>query len=349
MITSPLISDENENDGHSTMNINNMNIIKPVIVIHGGAGTISRGAITEEKTQAYQSALQRILIVSQAILTQGGTAVDAVTEAVTMLEDCPLFNAGRGAVFTHAQTHELDAAIMQGQDLQAGAVSCVNHIRNPIQAARAVMEHSEHVLFVGAGAEDFAKQHHIALVDNSYFSTDARREQLYRVINDNGGMMLDHSAETLAGQSATPTPPIDEDHKFGTVGAVALDSHGNLAAATSTGGMTNKRAGRVGDSPILGAGTYADNDTAAISCTGTGEMFMRMVTAYDVCALMRYAGLPLAQAAHKVVMEKLPTIGGEGGLIAVDTQGNICLPFNSEGMYRGYAYVGEEAVTAIFR
>lgn len=324
-----------------------MRAIKPVIVIHGGAGTISRQAVTAEKEQEYHAALRAILLAGQQILTEGGSAVDAVTHAVTMLEDCPLFNAGKGSVFTHAETHELDAAIMRGEDLQAGAVSCVNHLKNPIKAARAVMEHSEHVLFVGAGAENFARQHHLEWVDNSYFSTDARREQLYRVKEQQGGAALDHSGEALAAES---TAPINEEKKLGTVGAVALDSHGNLAAATSTGGMTNKQIGRVGDSPILGAGTYADNQTAAISCTGTGEMFMRMVTAYDVCALMRYAGLSLEQATHKVVMEKLPTIGGEGGLIAVDAAGNISLSFNSEGMYRGYAYAGEQDVTtAIFK
>lgn len=322
-----------------------MSTIKPVIVIHGGAGTISRHTCTAKKEQEYHAALRAVLAAGQAILAQGGSATDAVTQAVTLLEDCPLFNAGKGAVFTHAETHELDAAIMNGENLQAGALSCVNHIKHPIKAARAIMEHSDHVLFVGTGAEDFARQQGLELVDNSYFSTDARREQLYRVQNGRGGMILDHSAETLTQQA----PPIDEEHKFGTVGAVALDSHGNLAAATSTGGMTNKQAGRVGDSPILGAGTYADNQTAAISCTGTGEMFMRMVTAYDVCALMRYAGLSLAQATEQVVMEKLPTIGGEGGLVAVDAQGNISLAFNSEGMYRGYAYVGKDVVTAIFR
>ncbi|WON76431.1 isoaspartyl peptidase/L-asparaginase [Serratia sp. UGAL515B_01] len=323
-----------------------MKPIKPVIVIHGGAGTISRQAVTAEKEQEYHSALRAILTASQKILTDGGSAVDAVTLAVTMLEDCPLFNAGKGAVFTHAETHELDAAIMRGEDLQAGAVSCVRHIKNPIKAARAIMEQSEHVLLVGDGAEDFARQQSLELVDSNYFSTEARRDQLYRVRDLQGGTALDHSAETLTVQPA----PIDEEKKFGTVGAVALDSLGNLAAATSTGGMTNKQVGRVGDSPIFGAGTYADNRTAAVSCTGTGEMFMRMVSAYDVCALMSYTELPLEQATNKVVMEKLSSMGGEGGLIAVDAQGNISLCFNSEGMYRGYAYAGEQdSVTAIFK
>lgn len=327
-----------------------MDVIKPVIVIHGGAGTISRHAVSAEKEQEYHAALRHILLASQQILTAGGSAVEAVTLAVTMLEDCPLFNAGKGAVFTHAETHELDAAIMRGEDQQAGAVSCVSHLKNPIKAARAVMEHSDHVLFVGEGAEAFAQQHALEWVESSYFSTEARREQLYRVRGSQGGSVLDHSGEALAAAPAQGDSPINEDKKFGTVGAVALDHQGNLAAATSTGGMTNKQVGRVGDTPIFGAGTYADNQTAAVSCTGTGESFMRQVTAYDVCALMRYAGLSLEQATSKVVMEKLPTIGGEGGLIAVDAQGNISLSFNSEGMYRGYAYAGaEDVVTAIFK
>lgn len=320
---------------------------KSVIVIHGGAGTISLNTVSPEKEQEYHSALQAILLASQQLLAEGGGALDAVTLAVTMLEDCPLFNAGKGAVFTHTETHEMDAAIMDGRDLQAGAVSCVRHIQNPILAARAVMEHSQHVLFVGEGAETFAQQHDLPLVAPDYFSTEARRQQLQRVKQSSGdAVLLDHSAASLHQHDYTP---IDEDKKFGTVGAVALDSYGNLAAATSTGGMTNKQPGRVGDSPILGAGTYADNQTAAVSCTGSGEMFMRRVTAYDLCAQMEYADLSLEQASTKVIMEKLTAIGGEGGLIAVDIKGNISLPFNSEGMYRGFAYVGGEVTTAIFR
>ena len=320
---------------------------KSVIVIHGGAGTISSNTVSPEKEQEYHSALRDILLASQQLLAEGASAVDAVTLAVTLLEDCPLFNAGKGAVFTHAETHEMDAAIMDGRDLRAGAVSCVSHIQHPIQAARAVMEHSQHVLFVGEGAETFARQHDLPLVASDYFSTSARRQQLQRVKQSSGdAVLLDHSAASLQEHASTP---INEDKKFGTVGAVALDSYGNLAAATSTGGMTNKQPGRVGDSPILGAGTYADNQTAAVSCTGSGEMFMRRVTAYDLCALMEYADLSLEQASTKVIMEKLPAIGGEGGLIAVDIKGNISLPFNSEGMYRGFAYVGGEVTTAIFR
>ncbi|MEC5344744.1 isoaspartyl peptidase/L-asparaginase [Brenneria populi] len=313
---------------------------KPVIVIHGGAGALTRSAMSAEKEQRYLAALSEIIAGGQRILAQGGSALDAVTEAVRLLEECPLFNAGRGSVFTHAETHELDASIMDGRTLEAGAVSCVSHIRNPVLAARAVLEKSPHVMFTGDGAEAFAQQHGLERVDPAFFSTDERRQQLRNAQAGAGRVILDHD-----GQS----DPIDPDRKFGTVGAVALDSAGNLAAATSTGGMTNKQAGRVGDSPIVGAGCYANNQTAAVSCTGTGEVFMRAVAAYDVSALMEYAGLTLRQAGDRVVLEKLRRMGGSGGLIAVDNAGNIALPFNSEGMYRGYGYVGKEPVAAIYR
>ena len=274
-----------------------------------------------------------------------GSALDAVTLAVELLEDCPLFNAGHGAVFTHAETHELDAAVMDGATLRAGAVGCVTRVRRPVRAARAVMEHTDHVLLVGAGAEALAQRLGLELVPPNYFSTDARREQLHRA-QAADKTLLDHDALSLAGQAAAP---LDEGRKLGTVGAVALDARGNLAAATSTGGMTNKQPGRVGDSPLIGAGTYADNRTAAVSCTGTGEMFIRTVAAFDVCARMAYGGLSLQAAAEQVVMNALPAIAGRGGLIALDAQGNLSMPFNTEGMYRGYARVGEAPQTAIFR
>ncbi|MBG0753447.1 MULTISPECIES: isoaspartyl peptidase/L-asparaginase family protein [Pectobacterium] len=313
---------------------------KPVIVIHGGAGALTRSAMSPEKEQRYLAALSEIVASGQRILAENGSALDAVTEAVRLLEECPLFNAGHGSVFTHAETHELDASIMDGHSLDAGAVSCVSHIRNPILAARTVLEASPHVMFTADGAEAFAEQHGLERVDPAFFSTDERRQQLYNAQAGAGRVILDHD-----GQS----DPIDPDRKFGTVGAVALDSAGNLAAATSTGGMTNKQAGRVGDSPIIGAGCYANNQTVAISCTGTGEVFMRTVAAYDVSALMEYAGLTLQQASDRVVMEKLVRMDGSGGLIAVDKAGNIALPFNSEGMYRGYGYVGEAPVADIYR
>ncbi len=309
---------------------------------------MSRSDISTEQHVAYHTALQNILLAGQKVLAEGGSALDAVSMAVDLLEDCPLFNAGHGAVFTHDETHELDAAVMDGATLRAGAVACVSRIRRPVRAARAVMEHSEHVLLVGAGAEAFAQEHGLEMVSPDYFSTEARRRQLQRALSSYK-TVLDHDSAALTFRSpAAGGAPLDEDRKMGTVGAVALDAQGNLAAATSTGGMTNKRPGRVGDTPVIGAGTYADNRTAAISCTGTGEMFMRTVAAYDVCARMAYAGQPLAAAAQAVVMEVLPAIGGRGGLIAVDAQGNISLPFNTEGMYRGWARVGEVPVTAIY-
>jgi beta-aspartyl-peptidase (threonine type) len=233
---------------------------------------------------------------------------------------------------------------MDGATLRAGAVACVTRIKRPVRAARAVMEHSDHVLFAGAGAEAFALKHGLELVDPSYFSTPARREQLQRALAADRAV-LDHDGAALA----FPAAPLEERGKMGTVGAVALDAQGNLAAATSTGGMTNKQPGRVGDSPLIGAGTYADNDSAAVSCTGTGEMFIRLATAYDLCARMRYAGLALEAAAEQVVMQALPAIGGRGGLIALDRHGNLSMPFNTEGMYRGHARVGQAPQTAIFR
>jgi beta-aspartyl-peptidase (threonine type) len=314
----------------------------PVIAIHGGAGTLSRSTISPEQEAAYHAALAEILRAGQRVLAEGGSALDAVSLAVDLLEDNPLFNAGHGAVFTSAESHELDAAVMDGRDLRAGAVACVSRIKRPLRAARAVMEHSEHVLLAGPGAEAFAASQGLELVDPSYFSTEFRRAQLKRA-QAADVTVLDHDGDQ-------DQRPLDETRKFGTVGAVALDAQGNLAAATSTGGMTNKRPGRVGDSPLIGAGTYADNRTAAISCTGSGEMFIRANAAFDVCARMAYGGQSLAQAAEAVVMQALPAIDGRGGLIAVDAQGHVSLPFNTEGMYRGSMRVGDaEPFTAIFR
>ncbi|HZY18450.1 MAG TPA: isoaspartyl peptidase/L-asparaginase [Ramlibacter sp.] len=323
--------------------------VRPVIAVHGGAGTMSREGAAAEQQAAYHDALRAVLGPARDLLARGGTALDAVSLAVDLLEDCPLFNAGHGAVFTHDETHELDAAVMDGATRKAGAVGCVARIKRPVRAARAVMEHTDHVLLVGAGAEALAERLGLELVSPDYFSTDHRREQLRRALAADKAV-LDHDGAALVfRQPSGATPPLDEQRKFGTVGAVALDVHGNLAAATSTGGMTNKRPGRVGDSPLIGAGTYADNATAAISCTGTGEMFIRVLAAYDICARMAYAGATLEQAAEAVVMQALPAIGGRGGLVAVDRLGNVALPFNTEGMYRGVARVGEALQTAIFR
>ena len=322
--------------------------VTPVIAIHGGAGTLSATTLDEAAARGYHAALHDIVKAAQAALLQGASALDAACLAVEMLEDCPLFNAGHGAVFTHAETHELDAAVMNGADLAAGAVAGLAHVRNPVRAARAVMEDGAHVLLAGAGAEAFACERGLVMVEPSYFSTPSRREQLHRM-RAAGRVVLDHDGAAASASTGQPTTPLDEATKFGTVGAVALDQHGHLAAATSTGGMTNKRVGRIGDSPLIGAGTYADDRSAAVSCTGSGEMFIRVAAAYDVCARMRYAGETLAQATEAVVMRSLPAIGGSGGLIAVDAAGNLSLCFNSEGMYRGHARGTESPVTAIFR
>jgi beta-aspartyl-peptidase (threonine type) len=322
----------------------------PTIVIHGGAGTILRSAMNTEQEQAYHDAMKMVLSAAQKILADDGSALDAVTLAVSLLEDCPLFNAGKGAVFTHAGTHELDASIMNGATLAAGAVANVTHVRNPILAARAVMEHSEHILLVGTGAEDFVAVQGVAMVDPAYFHTDARHTQWLQAREQGGMLSLDHDVSIQsAGKLSVEIAPIDPDDKFGTVGAVALDCHGNLAAATSTGGMTNKRVGRIGESPLIGAGCYANNRTAAVSATGTGEAFMRTVAAYDISARMDYAGLSLEDAARQVVMDLLPRYQGRGGLIAIDALGNLTMPFNTEGMYRGFAKVGDVPVTAIYR
>jgi beta-aspartyl-peptidase (threonine type) len=264
---------------------------------------------------------------------------------VRLLEECPLFNAGKGSVLTSAGTYELDASIMDGATLAAGAVTCVKRLRNPILAARAVMERSEHVLFTSEGAEAFAQAQGLEFVEPDYYYTEARYAQWQRARQQDGMALLDHDAASLVAKEAAP---IDPDSKFGTVGAVACDAQGRLAAATSTGGVTNKKVGRVGDTPIVGAGCFANN-VAAVSCTGTGEMFMRAVAAYDVAAQMEYAGKSLADATDDVVMRKLMAINGRGGLIAVDAQGNVALPFNTEGMYRGFARGAQVPVVSIYR
>lgn len=307
-----------------------------VIAIHGGAGAISRASLTPEQEKRYVDALSAIVETGQRMLEEGASALEVVTEAVRGLEECPLFNAGIGAVFTRDETHELDACVMDGNTLNAGAVAGVSRLRNPVLAARLVMEKSPHVLLVGEGAERFAFDHGMARVSPEIFSTPERFDQLVAA-RTAGLTRLDHAA------------PLDERSKMGTVGAVALDKAGNLAAATSTGGMTNKLPGRVGDSPLVGAGCYANNASVAVSCTGTGEVFIRALAAYDIAALMDYGGLSLAEACERVVMEKLPALGGSGGLIAVDREGNVALPFNSEGMYRAWGYAGDAPTTGIYR
>jgi beta-aspartyl-peptidase (threonine type) len=291
------------------------------LVIHGGAGTITRDRMTPELEAAYSEKLTESLRAGQAILEKGGSALDAVSAAIVIMEDSELFNAGRGAVFTNEGRIELDAAIMDGRTHDAGAVAMVTRVKNPIRLAREVMESSRHVLLAGQGAEEFARERKIELVSPTWFFTERRYQQLLRAQEqDEGSLLLDH----------------DADHKFGTVGAVALDSEGNLAAGTSTGGLTNKMWGRVGDSPIIGAGTYASNQSCAVSGTGTGEYFIRATVARDICALMEYTGLSVQEAADKVVRERLVAMGGDGGVIALGRDGSLAYSFNTAGMYRGH-------------
>ncbi|UOQ51935.1 isoaspartyl peptidase/L-asparaginase family protein [Hymenobacter cellulosivorans] len=316
------------------------------LALHGGAGTISRTLMSVEAEQNYRLALQAALETGYDVLRHGGAALDAVEAAVISLEDCPLFNAGRGAVFTHEGHHEMDASLMDGRNRAAGAVTGARHIQNPIRAARLVMDKTEHVLLAYPGNEELAREFGLAMQPTEYFFTQHRFDQLQEALAE-GRMRLDHS-QAVKAPLEEPVAFVDEDpkKKMGTVGAVARDQYGNLAAATSTGGMTNKRYSRIGDSPIIGSGTFADNRTCAISCTGHGEFFLRAVVAHDISCLMEYRGLSLAEACRIVVHDKLAPVGGEGGLVAVDSTGQIALPFNSDGMYRaslssnGPLYVG---------
>ncbi len=310
-----------------------------VLVIHGGAGTILKKNMTPEKEAAYQAKLQEALQAGYKVLGSGGTSLKAVEAAIVVMEDSPLFNAGKGAVYTNNETNEMDASMMDGGTLNAGAVAGAMRIKNPVKGARMVLEQSEHVLLTGEGADEFAKKQGLEIVDPSYFGTQNRLQQLKRLQNKEK-TSLDHDEDqgyALPDSSEIEfNVNIDLDKKFGTVGAVALDKHGNLAAATSTGGMTNKRFNRVGDSPIIGAGTYANNSTCAVSSTGHGEYFMRYLVAYDISALMEYKKLSLQEAADEVIHKKLKAVEGKGGVIAVDKEGNVAMPFNTRGMYRGY-------------
>lgn len=305
------------------------------IAVHGGAGTILRSLLTSEKEALYVKGIEQAILAGHKILKDGGTSLDAVEAAVVALENYPLFNAGKGAVFTNKGTHEMDASIMDGKTLEAGAVSGISNVQNPVALARVIKEKSGHVFLCGSEAETFAKLMQLPFQPDDYFYEEGRYKQ-WQEVKDSDGYQLDHTVNSGEGK------------KFGTVGAVALDVHGNIAAATSTGGMTNKRFGRVGDSPMIGAGTYANNATCAISCTGHGEYFIRAVVAYDISCLMEYKGYSLKQACDYVVKDKLVKFGGEGGLIAIDVAGNIELPFNSEGMYRGYKKGDADAVIKIY-
>lgn len=303
------------------------------LAIHGGAGTIAREEMTAVREKGYHEALDRALRAGQGVLSSGGSALDAVEAAVRALENTPHFNAGKGSVFNADGQHEMDASIMSGADLRAGGVACVQNVKNPVTLARRVMEKSPHVLVSGPGAFEFAHKQKIELEDDQYFFDEFRYQQ-WKKASGTDSVQLDHS---------------DGGKKFGTVGAVALDAQGHLAAATSTGGMTNKKWQRIGDSPIIGAGTYANDETCAVSCTGHGESFIRAVAAHDVHALMAYKGLSLQEAVRIVVHEKLPPLDGEGGLIAVDRSGNLVLDFNCSGMYRGHVGPDGTVHTAIFR
>jgi len=309
---------------------------KVVLVIHGGAGTILKKNMNTEKETAYKQKITQALKAGYNVIQKGGTSVQAVQISINIMEDSPLFNAGKGSVYTNAETQEMDASIMNGEDKSAGAVGGVSTIKNPINAAIAVMNESQHVLLTGDGAEEFAKKCGIQIVDTSYFKSEMRMRQLKRV-KDKEKTVLDHDDDQGDNNYSEDEFNVDsiEDEKFGTVGAVALDKENNLAAGTSTGGMTNKRYNRVGDSPIIGAGTYADNSFCGVSCTGHGEYFIRNVVAYDVCALMNYKNMTVAQAGEEVI-KKQSEIGGSGGLIALDRDGNVTMPFNTAGMYRGY-------------
>ncbi len=317
------------NSGCSTGKAAEEDPAKYVLVIHGGAGTILKSTMTPQKEAAYKAALTQALETGYAAIKAGKTSLDAVEATIHILEDSPLFNAGKGAVFTNEGKNEMDAAIMDGSNLKAGSVAGVTVIKNPISAARAVMEKSEHVMMAGAGAEKFAKQAGLEIVDPAYFFTKDRWEGLQKAIKSDSA-----KSATKGNKKTYKLGTQNKDNKFGTVGCVALDHKGNLAAGTSTGGMTNKKFGRIGDAPIIGAGTYANNATAAISCTGWGEFYIRTVVAHDISALMEYKGLSVTDAA-KTVQDKMAKLGGNGGLIALDKQGNMTMPFNTEGMYRG--------------
>ena len=313
-------------------------IKKYAIAIHGGAGTILRTNMTNEIEQKYKTALNESILAGENILLNSGLAIDAVEAAIRSLENNPLFNAGKGSVFSNEGEHEMDASLMNGKDLMAGAVAGVKNVKNPITLAKSVMQHSNHVFMAGHGAEVFAKQLNIEMAPNEYFFEQMRYDQLIQA-KANDRIDLDHVDNKFE----------NGEKKFGTVGAVPLDVFGNISAGTSTGGMTNKKHGRVGDTPIIGAGTYANNQTCAVSCTGHGEFFIRSVVAYDISCLIEYKGFSLKEACNLVVKDKLVKIGGEGGLIALDAEGNIELCFNSEGMYRASKKSNEDVYLGIYK
>jgi len=309
------------------------------IVIHGGAGTILKKNMTDSMEMAYKQKLEEAIRVGHDILKNGGTAMEAVTRTINVMEDSPLFNAGKGAVFTHDGTNELDASVMDGATLNAGAVAGVTRVKNPIDLAVEVMDNSPHVMLAGKGAEAFAEEAGVTLVDPSYFYTERRFQSLQKV----------KKIEKDRQVSATYEDPFIKDSKFGTVGCAALDKNGNLAAGTSTGGMTNKRWNRIGDAPIIGAGTYANNATCAVSSTGWGEYFIRAMVAHDISAMMEYKGISLQEAASEVIQKKVPDLGGDGGVVAIDKDGNVTMEFNTAGMYRAHMNAEGELTIGIYK
>jgi len=312
------------------------------LVIHGGAGTILKKNMTDSLENAYKQKLEEAIRVGHKILENGGTSMDAVTATINVMEDSPLFNAGKGAVFTHEGVNELDASVMDGKTLNAGAISGVTTVRNPIDLARAVMDKSEHVMLSAKGAEQFAAEQGLTIVDPSYFYTERRFQSLQRII-DREKTELDHDDKKVSFLD-----PFIKDSKFGTVGCAALDKYGNLAAGTSTGGMTNKRYNRIGDAPIIGSGTYANNATCAVSSTGWGEFFIRAQVAHDISALMEYKGWSIQEAAAEVIQKKVPALGGDGGIVAIDKDGNVAMEFNTAGMYRAHMNAAGELVIGIY-
>lgn len=314
---------------------------KFAIVIHGGAGTILKKNMSPEIEAQYKAKLEEAVKVGYEVLKNGGTSIEAVEKTINIMEDSPLFNAGKGAVFTNQGKNELDASIMDGKTLKAGAVAGVTNVKNPISLARVVMEKSEHVLLAREGAEFFAKEHGLEIVNPAYFYTENRYQSLIKA-QEKERIELDHSGGTSFYD------PFIKDNKFGTVGCVALDKNGNLAAGTSTGGMTNKKWGRIGDTPIIGAGTYANNNTCGVSSTGWGEFFIRNVVAYDISALMEYKGLSLEKAAKEVIQKKLTKLGGDGGIVAMDKDGKITMEFNTAGMYRASINTKGELMIGIY-
>lgn len=312
------------------------------IILHGGAGTILKEQMSDSLEAAYKEVLEKAIKTGYTILDEGGTSLEAIAETIKIMEDSPLFNAGKGAVFTHDETNELDASVMIGNTQDAGAISGVTRVKNPIDLAIKVMTNSQHVMLSGNGAEQFASEQGIEMVEQSYFYTQNRFNSLQR-IKASEKKVLENSGKTSL------INPEKTDSKFGTVGAAALDKHGNLAAGTSTGGMTNKRWNRIGDAPIIGAGTYANNATCAVSSTGWGEFFIRAVVAHDISALMEYKGLSLEEAAREVIQKKIPALGGDGGIVAIDKDGNMVAEFNTAGMYRASMNAQGEITIGIYK